>query len=127
MRVTFPESYAHRTVCRLVTTGRSSGRLHDIEIWFGVADDRMYFISGNGPGADWYRNALVAGTAEVRFDDRAWTAVAHDVADPDERRLVGTIMGAKYGGWGGDPSIGLTEHAWTWEVPVLGLSGFEEV
>lgn len=122
----FPASHADRAVCRLVTVGRRSGRVHDIEMWFGVDEDRMYFVSGNGPGADWYRNALAAGEAVVRFGDRSWRATAYDVANPDERRRAGEIMGAKHGGWGGDPSIGLTEHDWTWSVPVLGLRDFTE-
>ena len=44
--------------CYLGTTGRRSGRVHEVEIWFGVIGDALYLISGNGPGADWYRNAL---------------------------------------------------------------------
>lgn len=127
MLVTFPESHADRSVCRLITVGRTSGTEHDIEMWFGVSGGRMFFISGNGPGADWYRNALATDSVIVRFGDRSWRAEAHDVVDPDERRLVGEIMGAKHGGWGGDPEIGLTEDDWTWTVPALGLSGFLEI
>jgi hypothetical protein len=125
--MTFPATHADHTVCRLVTVGRVSGREHDIEMWFGATEDRMYFISGNGPGADWYRNGLAAGSAVVRFGARSWRAATHDVVDPAERRIVGQVMGAKYGGWGGDPEIGLTEHAWTWVVPALGLSRFREI
>ncbi len=120
----FPDRYAGLEVCRLVTIGRSSGRTHDIEIWFGAAEGRIYFISGNGPGADWYRNALAAEEARVVFDGASWRGRARDVVDPEERRLVGLVMGAKYGGWGGDPDIGLTEHDWTWSVPALVLEDF---
>ena len=124
--MTFPASHADSPVCRLVTTGRRSGDVHDIEIWFGVKGDRMYFVSGNGPGADWYRNALAAGSAMVRFGARSWRGEAYDVIG-DERRVVGEVMGAKHGGWGGDPSIGLTEHDWTWTVPALGLCRLREI
>ena len=120
----FPERFSDREVCRLVTTGRSSGQDHDIEIWFGVAAGRIYFISGNGPGADWYRNALVTAEARVVFDGASWRGRARDVVDREERRLVGRVMTAKYGGWGGDPEIGLTEHDWTWRVPALAVEDF---
>lgn len=53
----FPGRYASRLVCRLVTVGRLTGTPHDIEMWFGVSGSAIYFISGNEPGADWYRNS----------------------------------------------------------------------
>jgi hypothetical protein len=34
-------------------------------------------------------------------------------------------MLARYGGWGGDADIGLSEHAWLWDVPVLAVEGWE--
>jgi hypothetical protein len=80
----------------------------------------MYLISGNGPGADWYRNALAAGTVEVHLDGRLLGGRARDVVDPAERRQVGELMGAKYS-WDGDPSIGLTRRAWCFEVPALAI------
>ena len=45
---------AHADVecCDVTTTGRRTGNSHEIEIWFGVIDDTMYLISGNGAGAD---------------------------------------------------------------------------
>lgn len=113
--------------CDITTTGRRSGRPHEVEIWFGVVDDVLYLISGNGPTADWYRNALAGGTVVVRFGDERRAGVARDVVDPDERRRVGDLMGAKYPAWQGDPSIGLTRHAWCYEVPVLGVSEWSSV
>lgn len=113
--------------CDVGTRGRRSGRVHEIEIWFGVVDDTMYLISGNGPTADWYRNALAHPEVVVRFGTDRRTGVARDVTDPDERRLVGDLMGAKYPGWQGDPSIGLTRQAWCYEVPVLAISGWSSI
>lgn len=117
----FPGRYASRLVCRLVTVGRLTGTPHDIEMWFGVSGSAIYFISGNGPGADWYRNLLAEPQVEIRFDADTRLGIAHDVVEPPERRLVGKVMGDKYGGWGGDPSIGLTEHDWLWTVPAVGV------
>src|SRR3954454_12010564 len=104
---------AHADVecCDVTTTGRRTGNNHEIEIWFGVHDDTLYLISGNGSGADWYRNALAAGTAAVRIGGETHRGRARDVTDPDERRRVGELLGAKHPTYE-DPSIGLTHHRW---------------
>jgi deazaflavin-dependent oxidoreductase (nitroreductase family) len=110
--------------CDVTTTGRRTGNRHEIEIWFGVIDDTMYLISGNGPSADWYRNALADPQVSVRLAGELHPGVARAVSDVDERRRVGDLMGAKYG-WDGDASIGLTRHAWCYEVPVLAISDWD--
>jgi deazaflavin-dependent oxidoreductase (nitroreductase family) len=109
--------------CYLGTTGRRSGRVHEVEIWFGVVHDSLYLISGNGPGADWYRNALADPAVSVRVGGDTRTGVARTVVDPQERRQVGELMGAKYP-WDGDASIGLTFEAWCFDVPLLAVSGW---
>ena len=106
--------------CDIVTTGRVSGNPHEIEIWFGVRDDVMYLISGNGPGADWYRNMLTTPEVLVKLAGEAHIGRARDVVDPEERRRCGELMGAKYV-WGGDPSIGLTYDAWCFDVPAVAI------
>lgn len=93
--------HANTENCYLTTVGRRTGRSHEVEIWFGVVGDTLYLISGNGPGADWYRNALAAGLVTVRVGDETRRASARDVVDPAERRRVGELMGAKYP-WDGD-------------------------
>ena len=106
--------------CDITTVGRRSGRPHEIEIWFGVMDDTLYVISGNGPSADWYRNALANPQVWVRLAGDVHTGIARDVTDPVERRQVGDLMGEKYP-WEGDSSIGLTRNAWCYDVPVLAI------
>ena len=104
----------------MTTIGRRSGESHEIEIWFGVIDDTLYLISGNGPSADWYRNALANPHVTVRVADETLTGIAREVTDSDERRRVGDLMGDKYP-WEGDSSIGLTRQAWCYDVPVLAI------
>lgn len=110
--------------CDVTTIGRRSGKPHEIEIWFGVIDDTMYLISGNGTTADWYRNALANSDVSVRLAGETHDGVARDVTDSDERRRVGDVMGAKYP-WDGDASIGLTRQAWCYEVPVLAIGQWD--
>jgi deazaflavin-dependent oxidoreductase (nitroreductase family) len=117
------EPYVDVECCDVTTIGRRSGTPHEIEIWFGVIDDVMYLISGNGPTADWYRNALANPQVSVRCGGDARWGIARPVSDADERRIVGDLMGSKYL-WDGDPSIGLTRHAWCYEVPVLAISAW---
>jgi deazaflavin-dependent oxidoreductase (nitroreductase family) len=116
------DPYTEVECCDVTTVGRRSGNSHEIEIWFGVVGSTMYLISGNGPGADWYRNALTHPEVGVRFGDVRRNGVARDVTDPHERRTVGDLMGAKYSAWEGDASISLTRDAWCYEVPVLAIS-----
>lgn len=116
--------HADLDCCDVTTIGRRSGKPHEIEIWFGVIDDTMYLISGNGPTADWYRNALADSQVSVRLAGETHEGVARDVTDADERRRVGDLMGAKYP-WDGDASIGLTRHDWCYEVPVLAIGQWD--
>ncbi len=136
------EPYADVECCYVTTTGRRTGQRHEIEIWFGLVDDTMYLISGNGPTADWFRNLQVDPIVTVRVGDvrrqgrarvvserpgspiRANGPVRERtgsvVTDEDERRRVGDVMGAKYV-WGGDPSIGLTYSSWCYDVPAAAI------
>ena len=122
--MSWPADHADVECCDVVTTGRRTGNPHEIEIWFGVDDDTMYLISGNGPGADWYRNALANPDVVVELAGETHRGIARDVTDPDERRRVGDLMGDKYR-WDGDASIGLTRQAWCYEVPVLAISNWD--
>lgn len=112
--------------CYLSTVGRRSGRVHEVEIWFGVVGDTLYLISGYGPTADWFRNALVTPEVTVRVQDQRRRGTARELLDATERRTVGELMGAKYP-WDGDPSIGLTFEAWCFDVPVLAITNWVEI
>lgn len=114
------EEHADVECCDIITTGRVSGRTHEIEIWFGVLDGAMYLISGNGPTADWYRNMLAQPEVVVQLPGCEHVGRARPVTDPDERRRCGDVMGAKYV-WDGDPSVGLTYPAWCYDVPAVAI------
>lgn len=120
----FPDDHRDLAVCHLTTTGRRSGRDHRIEIWFGAVDGALYLISGNGPGADWFRNLQAEPDVLVELGGETRRGVARVVTDPAERRLVGDVMGRKHAGWGGDPDIGLTFEAWCYEVPVAAIDSW---
>lgn len=111
--------------CYVTTTGRRTGRAHEVEIWFGVIDDTLYLISGNGTSADWYQNALAQPRVVVRIAGRSRDGIARPEVPAVERRRVGELMAEKYP-WDGDASIGLTFDAWCFDVPVLAISSWSE-
>ena len=118
--MTWLQDVAAIECCDIVTTGRRTGQRHAIEIWFGIVDDTMYLVSGNGTTADWYRNMLADPVVTVRVDGVARQGHVRVVDDADERRRVGDVMGAKYV-YDGDPSIGLTYSSWCYEVPAVAI------
>lgn len=77
-----------------------------------MLDGVAYLINGNGASADWFRNALAAGTVTVDIGGRDLVTAATEVTDPVLRRIVGDLMDVQYH-WDGDPSIGLTRQAWS--------------
>jgi deazaflavin-dependent oxidoreductase (nitroreductase family) len=118
--MTWLAEHADVECCDVTTVGRRSGNPHQFEIWFGVIGEVMYIISGYGPRADWYRNALANPEVSVLLAGEVHQGLARPVVDVDERRAVGDVMGEKYS-WDGDESIGLSRHAWCYEVPVLAI------
>jgi len=62
--------------CYLTTTGRVTGRPHEIEIWFALERDTVYMLSGGRARSDWVRNARAKPDVKLRigrhvFDGRA--------------------------------------------------------
>jgi hypothetical protein len=108
----------------IITIGRRSGREHRVEIWFGMLDGDVCLLSGNGPGADWFRNALVDSRVTIDVDGETFVGRARVPSSGEERAAIGAVMRAKYP-WEGDPSIGLTFDAWCDEVPALVISRVE--
>ena len=92
----------------LTTTGRRSGRLHTIEIWYAEHQGVRYMLSGGGDRADWIRNLRgdpsaqlrLGGSRELRADLPGTVAVtARFVFDPAEDLLARRLLAGKYEGW----------------------------
>jgi deazaflavin-dependent oxidoreductase (nitroreductase family) len=108
--------------CDIVTVGRKSGQQRKTELWFGVVGDTLILVSGTGH-SDWRENLLANASVDVHVEGNVRSGTARLVTDADERRAFGDVMAAKYD-WDGDPSIGLTRHAWCYEVPVVAISNW---
>jgi deazaflavin-dependent oxidoreductase (nitroreductase family) len=116
--------FAERECCDVVTIGRKSGKERTTELWFGVVGEEVVFISGT-PRCDWRANMLANPAVTVGFGEVSRSGRARLVTEPDERRRIGDVMGAKYD-WSGDEAIGLTRDAWVYECPVFAVT-FDEV
>ena len=92
--------------CYLVTTGRASGRPHEIEIWYerddvgsGVDGATVFLLAGAGRGSDWVRNLAAEPSATLRFGtDPVVTAYRARILDDDtdEARRARDLVFAKY-------------------------------
>ncbi|HXY73505.1 MAG TPA: nitroreductase family deazaflavin-dependent oxidoreductase [Actinomycetota bacterium] len=60
----------------LATTGRRTGRIHQIEIWFALNGATAYLLSGGGDTADWVRNLRADPACRVRIGGREFTCAA---------------------------------------------------
>lgn len=77
---TAEERFGSEPYCYLQTSGRRSGRTHEIEIWFVALGDTVYLLNGGGkrpPGeSDWVLNLRVAPQAAVRIAGMTFEGVA---------------------------------------------------
>jgi deazaflavin-dependent oxidoreductase (nitroreductase family) len=93
--------------CYLTTTGRRSGRLHEIEIGYAADDagSTLYLLAGGGESSDWVRNLRHDPRCTVRIGSRDAEVVGatgrvdlNDDEDARARRLVFDKFQPRYGG-----------------------------
>ena len=85
--------------CYVTTTGRSTGRPHTIEIWFGERNGVLYLLSGGGERSDWVRNLMKDPNVTVRLGQENFAARARVVTEPEEDALARRLLAAKYQDW----------------------------
>ena len=83
----------------MTTTGRVTGKPHEIEIWFGYHDGSLYLMSGGGRRSDWVRNMLADPAVAVRVGDAEFPATARVVEDAAEERRARELITGRYQGW----------------------------
>lgn len=99
---------ADEDFCYLTTTGRNTGNLHTIEIWFALHGHSIYMLAGNRYKTDWVRNIQRLATVGLRIGPHETTATGRIVTDSDEDALVRRLVVDKYStrtsddltGWG---------------------------
>lgn len=81
----------------LTTTGRVTGRPHEIEIWFAADGATAYFLAGGRENADWVRNLRRDPRVRLRIADRTATGHARIVdADSDEDAVARHLVWSAY-------------------------------
>ena len=86
----------------LTTTGRQSGVVREIEIWFTVQNGRYYVISEHYEHAQWVRNLLADPQVSWRVGPNRFAGKARVVDARRQPGLVEAVQGRsreKYG-WG---------------------------
>jgi hypothetical protein len=85
--------------CYITTTGRVTGRPHQVEIWFGLDGRTLYVLAGSRHDADFVRNAIKQPQVTVRIGSREATeiqATARVVKGGDEDALGRKLLLEKY-------------------------------
>jgi deazaflavin-dependent oxidoreductase (nitroreductase family) len=81
--------------CYLTTTGRVSGRPHEIEIWFGAHKDTLYLLAGDA-NSDWVKNILKDSSVTVRIAEQTFQGTGRVVTEPEEERRARYLVAEKY-------------------------------
>ena len=106
--------------CYLTTTGRMSGRPHEIEIWFGAKGTSIYLLSGGGDRSDWVKNLLKDPHVSVYIAKHHFNGMARIVKDEQEETSARYMLAEKYQEW--EDGRGLSEWARTALVVGIELS-----
>ena len=89
---------AREEYCYLTTSGRISGRPHEIEIWFGIQNSTLYLLSGS-PSSDWVKNLRKNPAVSVRIADHTFPGKARPVQDQVEDSTARFLVAEKYQEW----------------------------
>lgn len=83
--------------CYLTTTGRVTGKAHEIEIWFDVGPDgrTLYMLSGS-ERSDWVKNLRQDPEVTVRLAGERFGGRARVVEDSEEDELARRLLVEKY-------------------------------
>ena len=85
----------HEQYCYLTTTGRVTGRPHEIEIWFALDGDTLYMLS-DSHGSDWVKNLRRTPRVTVRIAGERFEGSASVVEDGEEDELARRLLVEKY-------------------------------
>ena len=89
---------ANENFCYLTTTGRVTGRPHEIEIWFSVVPEArtLYMLSGGRDRSDWVKNLRRNPEVTVRIAGEQFGGLAREARDEEEDELARRLLVEKY-------------------------------
>ena len=91
-------SLADEDFCYLTTTGRVTGRPHEIEIWFSLVPETqtLYMLSGGGDRSDWVKNLRRDPGVTVRIAGEEFSGRAREARDAEEDEMARRLLVEKY-------------------------------
>jgi deazaflavin-dependent oxidoreductase (nitroreductase family) len=89
---------ADEDFCYLTTTGRVTGRPHEIEIWFSLVPKTrtLYMLSGGRDRSDWVKNLRRNPDVTVRIAGEDLRGHAREARDVEEDELARRLLVEKY-------------------------------
>lgn len=90
------DDLASEDFCYVTSTGRRTGKPHEIEIWFAAAGSTAYILMGAGERADTVRNVRADPAVGFRIGERTWEGHGRVVEDPEEAALARRLLPQKY-------------------------------
>ncbi|HEX7490223.1 MAG TPA: nitroreductase family deazaflavin-dependent oxidoreductase [Candidatus Limnocylindrales bacterium] len=72
----------------LRTRGRKSGEMRDAPLGYAIVGEHVYCVAGFGRKTHWFQNLQADARVEVILPSRAFSGLAEEVTDDDERRRV---------------------------------------
>jgi deazaflavin-dependent oxidoreductase (nitroreductase family) len=83
----------------LTARWRASGEPHEVDLYFGVEGEHVYFLAGGGVQSDWVQNLIASPQVSVRIGGVSFRGAAR-VIDPGEEEVhVRRLLAAKYERW----------------------------
>jgi deazaflavin-dependent oxidoreductase (nitroreductase family) len=82
---------------RISVTGRKSGRIISIPIWFVAEGDKLYLLPVQGANTQWYQNVLRNPTMRIAAGKAEEELRARPISDTKEISSVVEKFRAKYG------------------------------
>ena len=98
-----PHEHAGEQFCYLTTTGRVTGKPHEVEIWFAYPPDpgrTLYMMAGGRDRADWVQNLRREPAVAIRIGEDTYRARARVVEPGSPEDMVARrALCGKYQGW----------------------------
>ncbi len=86
---------AKEDYCYVITTGRVTGKPHQIEIWFGLQNTSIYLMAGNH-SSDWVKNLLKDPNVTLRIAKHHFIGTARIVKVEEEQTTARNMLADKY-------------------------------
>jgi deazaflavin-dependent oxidoreductase (nitroreductase family) len=82
--------------CYLTTTGRVTGKPHEIEIWFGVHESTVYLMSGGGEKSDWVKNLRKNPSVTMKIAKQEFQMTARLETNEAKQSVARHLLADKY-------------------------------